>query len=388
MKKRLVSIVVCLALALGSFFAVSADEAAAGKDAGTITIGSVSLKDGAETKSYGYVYTSGVQINASVADKLENRFSLFGLTLPENITMESFSNQSFFLVAELPQVDMTSYSDLMNSVDVNEIVSSGDYSSLLGLLDDDMINGITSLYSNLEYVAYECKDTLVESVEAAFPDYAFAQPQQVALDESFLLADDELVVSEDGKTAQLTVSAGATTVNIPINGQMVPVLMLDGARYTYTFDSYAYAGSRAAQSSESDITTTAATTTFVELTTTEATPTTTTEAATTTTEIPTTTTTVAPTTTTTTTTTTTKATTTATTADSDWDELVGEIGYVDTRRLPLNVRSGPGTNYRVVTVLAKGTEVEVIDAYNADWLIISLPGDKQGYVYSRYIAVK
>ncbi len=62
-------------------------------------------------------------------------------------------------------------------------------------------------------------------------------------------------------------------------------------------------------------------------------------------------------------------------------------GTVSTRRLPLNVRSGPGMKYMVVTVLPKGTYVTVLDTSNPDWYMIKTMGKVVGYAYSRYIRI-
>lgn len=51
---------------------------------------------------------------------------------------------------------------------------------------------------------------------------------------------------------------------------------------------------------------------------------------------------------------------------------------------PVNVRSGPGTNYRVVDVLARGEEVEVIEC-QARWCRIRHPGP-DGWVSARYLS--
>jgi len=52
----------------------------------------------------------------------------------------------------------------------------------------------------------------------------------------------------------------------------------------------------------------------------------------------------------------------------------------------LNLRSGPGTNYKVVTTLAKGTIVNTIGA-SGNWTQVTYEG-KEGYVSSQYISVR
>ena len=63
---------------------------------------------------------------------------------------------------------------------------------------------------------------------------------------------------------------------------------------------------------------------------------------------------------------------------------VGEA-YVNTRRLPLNIRSGPGLNYMVVKVIPKGTHLTVLDTSNPDWYMVRLNNKTVGYAYSYYI---
>ena len=63
---------------------------------------------------------------------------------------------------------------------------------------------------------------------------------------------------------------------------------------------------------------------------------------------------------------------------------VGEA-YVNTRRLPLNIRTGPGMNYMIIKVISKGTHVTVLDTSNPDWYMVRLKNKSVGYAYSYYI---
>ena len=63
---------------------------------------------------------------------------------------------------------------------------------------------------------------------------------------------------------------------------------------------------------------------------------------------------------------------------------VGEA-YVNTRRLPLNIRTGPGMNYMIINVLPKGTHLTVLDTSNPDWYMVRLKNRSVGYAYSYYI---
>lgn len=58
---------------------------------------------------------------------------------------------------------------------------------------------------------------------------------------------------------------------------------------------------------------------------------------------------------------------------------------VNTKRKPLNIRSGPGKNYMVVTVLPKGTYVTVLDTGEPNWYMIKTGSRVVGYAYSKYI---
>ena len=60
---------------------------------------------------------------------------------------------------------------------------------------------------------------------------------------------------------------------------------------------------------------------------------------------------------------------------------------MNTRRLPLNMRSGPGMGYMVVKVLPKGTYVTVLDTSNPDWYLVRTMNHVVGYCYSYYIKI-
>ena len=70
------------------------------------------------------------------------------------------------------------------------------------------------------------------------------------------------------------------------------------------------------------------------------------------------------------------------------NSLSSNRAYVNTRRLRLNIRSGPGLDYMVVTVLPKGTYVTVLDTSNPDWYLIRTMNRTVGYAYSYYIKIE
>ena len=51
---------------------------------------------------------------------------------------------------------------------------------------------------------------------------------------------------------------------------------------------------------------------------------------------------------------------------------------------PLNVRSGPGTNHRVIDVLRRGERVDV-DHCRGNWCLVNKPG-RDGWVSARYLS--
>lgn len=66
---------------------------------------------------------------------------------------------------------------------------------------------------------------------------------------------------------------------------------------------------------------------------------------------------------------------------------VHSIAFTQTRYVTanLNLRSGPGTGYRVLTVLPPGTEVAIDDDCNCKWLPVSYNGHV-GYVRTAYLS--
>jgi uncharacterized protein YraI len=60
-----------------------------------------------------------------------------------------------------------------------------------------------------------------------------------------------------------------------------------------------------------------------------------------------------------------------------------EAGYVNTKQSRLNVRTGAGLTYSVITALPKGTKFEIL-GQSGDWTKIQY-GNITGYVYSAYV---
>lgn len=62
-----------------------------------------------------------------------------------------------------------------------------------------------------------------------------------------------------------------------------------------------------------------------------------------------------------------------------------EIYRITTVRDPLRLRSGTGTNYRILAQYRKGTEVIVLSKSNASWYEVSCPDGRRGYMASEYL---
>ena len=49
----------------------------------------------------------------------------------------------------------------------------------------------------------------------------------------------------------------------------------------------------------------------------------------------------------------------------------------------VNLRSGPGTSYNIVTVLSQGSTVTVLDSSNSEWIRVKTGDGKEGYCRDR-----
>lgn len=67
-----------------------------------------------------------------------------------------------------------------------------------------------------------------------------------------------------------------------------------------------------------------------------------------------------------------------------WAMQVPSAGKVNCSGL--NVRTGPGTNYTVVTVIYQGDSVSIVDVVG-NWYQINFQGSTNRYVYKSYIDV-
>lgn len=58
---------------------------------------------------------------------------------------------------------------------------------------------------------------------------------------------------------------------------------------------------------------------------------------------------------------------------------------VSTQTDPLRLRSGTGTNYKILAMYSKGTEVIVVDKTTSDWYEVICPDGKHGYMATAYL---
>lgn len=61
------------------------------------------------------------------------------------------------------------------------------------------------------------------------------------------------------------------------------------------------------------------------------------------------------------------------------------IYKVSTNRDPLRLRSGTGTNYKILGKYKKGTEVVVLNQTNSSWYEVTCPDGKHGYMSTQYL---
>ena len=54
----------------------------------------------------------------------------------------------------------------------------------------------------------------------------------------------------------------------------------------------------------------------------------------------------------------------------------------------LNVRSGPGVQFRAIAVVQGGTDVNVVSRDSNGWVQIQIPGSVTGWVNGRYLTFR
>ena len=66
-------------------------------------------------------------------------------------------------------------------------------------------------------------------------------------------------------------------------------------------------------------------------------------------------------------------------------QLAAETRYVNSENVPLNVRSGPGTDNAIVARLDHGTQVSLLERWGVWARIATLSGEAEGWVLQRYL---
>lgn len=440
MKRRIAALLLCLAMLVAlpaSAMAADAVDSKAGAAgnieeyyySGDVTFGTITLYDAAGNRLVlDYAYSSHITLSQSLAQKLAEPLSDAGFSLPLSamrFDYQIMNLQKFFVVkvndgAELAAMieAMSAPKPEVSASDALPVVSGGDAaptvsaSDVSGVSDSDVsatdtaapeITEEPTVPSPQDYVApeqtiektslsslilgtasFDALPTIEESVRKAFPEFALEGSESKPLPE-IIAAKPGVSVSAGNMVASVAIQPEPEYVERVMFGEVFKVLMVSNKAYRYEVDSIdlicAESGAIipeepvvtpsdvTSEPSSTDVTTTGTTTTTTE------TPTTTT---TTTTEAPTTTTAAPTETTTTTTTTTTTAPLTGT-----------RQGYVSTRWKRLNVRTGPGEQYKIIDQLPKGTSVTILKQDSATgWYNVQLADGTVGWCTNEYITLK
>ncbi len=56
--------------------------------------------------------------------------------------------------------------------------------------------------------------------------------------------------------------------------------------------------------------------------------------------------------------------------------------------IEITLRTGPGTDHRVLEMVKTGQEVTILSTDNQDWTLVEMPSGKQGWVMSRFITTE
>ncbi len=411
MIKRVTALLMCFLMLVALPLSALASEDDAGAPAapasvryissGSITFGTAVLYD-----AYGnelpleYAYSPRITISQSIAEQLTEMLRECGFALPAiQFDYQMMNMQSFFVVrvtdgAALAKVidamvsepqpeEVTSGSDAVSASDVSSSdVSESDafvippYEGGTQFETPKKIN--TSLHALLLGAAtFDAYSTLETSFANAFPEFTFQAPAAVALPQT-LNSVSGITVEPDGMSASITVMPEPEYVEREVFGEVFQVLMVSSAAYRYQLTRLDIAGGTEGAViperpvvSDSDVTEPEE-----ETTTTEATTTTTTASTTTTTQSS-----------TASESASTTTTTTTTTVRDDDNDGFPRSGVVTTQRLRLNVRSGPGTGYKVIGKLDKGDKVTVVSEKDG-WYEIELSGGKTGWCTSEYITLR
>ena len=412
MTKRITALLLCLLMLMTlpiSAFASETDAAASSPasvryiSSGSITFGTATLYDSdGNALPLEYVYSPRVTMSGSTSKQLTEMLQDCGFSLPAmQFDYQLMNMQNFFTVRVTDGQALARIIDAMvtrANEDDGAAVSSSDApvsgtdadvsSSDLSGTDADAVlpaeddapaqNVTTSLHTLLFGAAsFEVYSTLEESLAAAFPEFTFASPEAVAFPES-LNSVAGVAVDPDGMTAQVTVTPEPEYVEREVFGEVFQVLMVSSVAYRYEIARYDISGAADGavipEKTEEPVVSPSDTTaeTTASTTTTTATTTTTTTEEESTAQ---------------TTTTTAAATATTTAANDDDNDGYPCEGVVSTKWKRLNVRTGPGLEYKIIEQLDKGTLVTVID-HEDGWYRIALADGTEGWCTDEYITLK
>ena len=448
MTRKLISLIMCFVLILSSAFAVSAAQSGGadtqlfkeddGKvSAGEIVFGTLRLTvPNGWDREVSFVYSPGMTLYSNISDNFNKEIAALGYKMPDiEYNYDSLNRQSFLVIYDYDSIEQCSASDVVNpeevvvsetgaepaaaetvsasntvsdtasdfSVPERSIPSASDVMPSGSSVTNEPLSaaepvGTDSVGASGEgaskaekadrgvkrpdgSMVFPGSATLTESLESAIKGYFFSEPKGVRL--SDVSVSDAVKVSSDRTSAEITMTVKPEYVERVVNGKTYKILIVSNQAYKYQLSNVEVKATAGVKPEPPAPVVT------------EPAPTTTTAAPTTTTTVPTTTTTTttAPTTTTTVpTTTTTVPTTTTTTAyvipPAAYSTMSGRPGYVNTKRLKLNMRTGPGLNYSIITQLPKGTELTILDTTNPNWYVVRHCTGIIGYCSAEYIAFK
>ncbi len=445
MRKRLFALFLCLVLLFVTPLSVTAATPDGNQSqsasalryyaSGTVTLGNIILHDAAGNELVlDYAYSPRVSISKAIAGQLSALLSNAGFELPPmSFDYQLMNLQKFFVVkcedgpalATMiesllnPAAEVASASDVAvvsgtdASVEIGaeskENVSDTDVSATDALAVNDQAEDTsdnsfiipdapvvaqTSLNSlMLGSASYDVYPTVEQSVAAAFPEFAFGDASYDTLPD-VLGTFSGVTMSVDKLNATVSIQPEPEYVEREVFGETFSVLMVSNVAYRYELQRIniggACNGAAPPKPPVEEIVSPTDTTTTTEptvTTTTTAETTAETTAQTTTSAIPLETTASTITTTSTTTTASTES-TTATTTTTDPITEGGKRAYVSTRWKRLNLRTGPGTSYKIITQLDKGTEVTVLKQdSDSGWYNVRLANGTTGWCTNEYITL-
>lgn len=402
------------------------------EDGGLLLIGTAKIpaEDDSGFVSVKYIYSDGLMLNQKSAEIICQELKYCGITISQDMLVSNSDisddqmtdkRSAIFACGSADEPTVLSFYEPRKSAEASfkqmypaYNFSVSGYASLKNLfegnenvtLSEDGETAYTSLIMKESYTekVINGKTVLVLTVNSEFK-YSFKAPKmKCERDENYVSDSDWHYPDVSGSDADATTSS-TSKADMTTASSVTETSETSSTTSTSEPAEITAAATPVVTSIDADATSTASTSATTASTTQKSTTTSTTAATTTTTTKTTTTVTTTSTSKTTTAsstktsattkkiTTVTGNTTTSTTNSSPVftrttiNSLSSQRGIVNTRKLPLNIRSGPGKNYMVVTVLPKGTYVTVLSTENPDWYMVKTMGKVVGYAYSEYIKI-